>query len=287
MAEGGGEEKQEVGTLRVRQKWEDIMFSFIKQYKYLISCFNLRAFLPRPAPWIFTFAPPRRFSSLPRPAEKFAAPSIPGEKRETRKLNLCLVSFCEKLGSQLLIGLSFRISFRSVVYSLGSSFIFLVYSKIPIVASTHSFSPLCCLSVLTRVNFEMLSSIICWSFSAISWEELLSPRSQLLPPTSLQSQNRQKCWCRIVRNVDTESSKMLMQNRQKCWCRIVKNVDAVMKIHTWWHFRDPEKVFLNQPLCCILQLCVLVHPPPSPRCFPVWPELSRVKVCQWFRHFRK
>ena len=61
------------------------------------------------------------------------------EKRETRKLNLCLVSFCEKLCSQLLIGLSFRIYFRSVVYK-----------------------------------------------------------------------------ARIVKNVDAESSEMLIQNRQKC-----------------------------------------------------------------------
>ena len=34
------------------------------------------------------------------------------------------------------------------------------------------------------------------------------------------------CKNRIVKNVDTESSKMLTQNRPKCWHRIVKNVDT-------------------------------------------------------------
>ena len=39
---------------------------------------DLRAFLPRPAPRIFTSAPPRRILSSPRPAEIWAAPIIPG-----------------------------------------------------------------------------------------------------------------------------------------------------------------------------------------------------------------
>ena len=56
----------------------------------------------------------------------------------------------------------------------------------------------------------------------------------------IRLKNRQKCWCRIFKNVDAESSKMLLR-----WS---------MKIHTRGHFRNPEKVFLNQPLRCILHV---------------------------------
>ena len=98
-----------------------------------------------------------------------------------------------------------------------------------------------------RSHLRLLGSVF---LSGIFQEEGLAQHSWSLPLTSLQSQNRQKCWCRIVRNVDAESSEMLMPNRQKCWQKIVKwRSEPIQIIHTWG------------------------------------PKLSRVKICQGFWHF--
>jgi len=91
-------------------------------------------------------------------------------------------------------------------------------------AKIHSCTYLISLFFLEKKEWNLN----CFHFFGEMKSEIIFLFTQLLPPTSLQSQNRQKCRCRIVKNVDAEWSKMLMQNRQKCWCRIVKNVDAVI-----------------------------------------------------------
>ena len=60
----------------------NVIFFHLRTFVKLWELVDLRAFsprpaLPRPAPWIFTFAPPRGFSSSPCPAGKSSAPPRP------------------------------------------------------------------------------------------------------------------------------------------------------------------------------------------------------------------
>ncbi len=71
---------------------------------------------------------------------------------------------------------------------------------------------------------EKSFSINCWSCSLSNFFSRIALSAQSTPSTNFPAK--------------PESSKMSMQNRQKCWCRIVKNVDAESSkmLMRWWKY---------------------------------------------------